>query len=129
MLKASVLIVGDDRKLLCAQTELLGDCEVVTTCSRDAEEAIRALAFHSLIICETVPDAAARKLVALAGKLHPQLKILLVGRQHREWYLGSAAFYTGTSIHPCELQAAVAALLACDQSQPSQIARLRKMVS
>jgi hypothetical protein len=129
MLEASVLIVGDDRQLLYAQTELLGDCEVVTTCSKDAERVIRALAFHLLIIGETVPDVAARMLVALAGKLNPQLKILLVGRQHREWYLGSAAFYTVTSIHPCEFQAAVAALLACDQSQPSQIARLRKMVS
>jgi hypothetical protein len=129
MLKASVLIVEDDRPPLCAQTELLGDCEVVTTCSRDAEEAIRAKAFHLLIIGETVPDHAARKLVALAGKLHPPLKILLVGRQHREWYLGSAAFYTVASIQPFQFQAAVSALLACDHSQPSQIARLRKMVS
>ena len=129
MLKASVLIVGDDRQLLGAQTELLGDCEVVTTCSRDAKEAIRASAFHLLIIGETVPDVAARILVALAGKLHPHLKILLVGRQHREWYLGSAAFYTVTSTHPFEFQTAVARLLACDQSQALEIARLRKMVS
>jgi DNA-binding NarL/FixJ family response regulator len=129
MLKASVLIVGDDRQLLCEQTALLSDCEVVTTYSKDAEEAIRALAVDLLIIGETVPNAAARMMLALAGKLHPQLKILLVGRQHREWHLGSAAFYTVTSIRPCELEAAVTALLACDQSQPAQIARLRKMVS
>jgi DNA-binding NtrC family response regulator len=129
MLKASVLIVGDDPHLLRTQTELLRDCQVETTCSGDAEEAIRALAFDLLIICETVPDAAARILLALAAKLHPQLKILLVGRQHREWYLGSAAFYTVTSIHPCEFQTAVAALLACDHSQASEIARLRKLVS
>ena len=129
MLKASVLIVGDDGPPLRAQAELLGDCEVVTTCSRDGEEAARVLVFHLLIIDETVPDHAARKLVALAGKLHPPPKILLVGRQHREWYLGCAAFYTVTSIQPFQFQAAVAALLACDQSQPSQIARLRKIVS
>jgi DNA-binding NtrC family response regulator len=129
MLKASVLMVGDDRQLLFARAALLSDCEVMTTGSRDAEEAIRALAFNLLIIGENVPDALAKMLLALAGRLYPQLKVLVAGRQHREWYLGSAAFYTVTSIHPCEFQAAVEALLACDESQPSQIARLRKMVS
>lgn len=129
MLKASVLIVEDERQLLRAQAGLLGDCEVVTTCSRDAEETIRVLTFNLLIIGETVPTAVARMLLALAGKLQPHLKILLVGRRHREWYLGSATFYTVASIHSCELQAAAAALLACDHTQPSEIARLRKMVS
>ena len=56
-------------------------------------------------------------------------KVLVVGQYYREWYLGSAAFYTVNSIHPCKLQTAVATLLACDQSQPSEIARLRRMVS
>jgi DNA-binding NtrC family response regulator len=57
MLKASVLIVEDDPRLLLEQAALLSDCEVMTTGSRDAKEAIRAVAFHLLIIGETVPDA------------------------------------------------------------------------
>src|ERR1700733_4008225 len=39
MLKASVLIVGDDPHLLRTQTELLCDYQVVTACSREAGEA------------------------------------------------------------------------------------------
>ena len=129
MQNISVLIVEGDPHLLWTQTELLGGCQAVTTSPRNAEEVIRALRFQLLIIGETVPDATARMLLDFAGKLHPHLKILLLGRRHREWYVGPAAFYTATSIRPCELQDAVAALLACDQTQAAQIANLRKMVS
>jgi hypothetical protein len=82
-----------------------------------------------LIVSQTVPVTAARSLLAQASKLHPQPKTLLICRQYREWHLGSAAFYTVTSTHPFEFQTAVARLLACDQSQALEIARLRKMVS
>jgi hypothetical protein len=129
MLQPSVLIVGDDPHLLRTQTELLGDCRVVTTCSRDAEEAVWPSAFDLLIIGETVPPSSAQRLLVRAGRLHPQPKILLVGRQHKEWYLGSASFYTVTPNHSSEFQTSVAALLACDQSRGSEIARLRKIVS
>ena len=129
MLKASVLIVGDDPHLLRAQTELLCDIQVVTARSREAVEAIRAYSFDLLIVSQTVPVTAARSLLAQARKLHPQPKTLLIRRQYREWHLGSAAFYTVTSTQPFEFQTAVARLLACDQSQALEIARLRKMVS
>ena len=129
MLKASVLIVGDDPHLLRTQTELLCDYQVVTACSREAGEAIRAYPFDLLIVSQTVPVTAARSLLAQANKLNPQPKTLLICRQYREWHLGSAAFYTATSTHPFEFQTAIASLLACDQSQALEIARLRKMVS
>jgi DNA-binding NtrC family response regulator len=129
MLKASVLIVGDDPHLLRMQTELLGDYQVVTACSREAREAIWTYAFDLLIVSQTVPETSARSLLAQASKLQPQPKTLLICRQYREWHLGSAAFYTVTSTHPFEFQTAVARLLACDQSQALEIARLRKMVS
>lgn len=129
MLKASVLIVGDDPHLLRIQTELLCDYQVVTACSREARQAIWTYAFDLLIVSQTVPETSARSLLAQAGKLQPQPKTLLICRQYREWHLGSAAFFTVTSTHPFELQTAVARLLACDQSQALEIARLRKMVS
>jgi DNA-binding NtrC family response regulator len=129
MLKASVLIVGDDPHLLRTYAELLPEWQVATARPSEAEEAIRAFAFDLLIISQIVSETAARILLALAINVHPQPKVLVVGQYHREWYLGSAAFYTVNSIHPCKLQTAVATLLACDQSQPSEIARLRRMVS
>ena len=129
MLKASVLIVGDDPHLLRTQTELLCDYQVVTACSREAREAIWTYAFDLLIVSQTVPETSARSLLAQASKLQPQPKTLLICRQYREWHLGSAAFYTVTSTHPFEFRTAVARLLACDQSQALEIARLRKMVS
>jgi DNA-binding response OmpR family regulator len=129
MLKASILIVGDDARLLSTQTELLREWQVVGSCSGEAEEATRTSAFDLLIINQTVPELAARSLVAQASKLHPQPKILVICRQYREWHLGPTAFYTATSTHPCEFKTAVARLLACDQSQALEIARLRKIVS
>ena len=82
MQKASVLIVGDDRQLLLTRAASLSDCAVMTTGSRDAEEAIRAAAFDLLIIGENVPDALAKMLLALAGRLYPQLKVLVASRSN-----------------------------------------------
>ena len=89
MLKASVLIVGDDPHLLRTQTELLCDYQVVTACSREAGETIWTYAFDLLIVSQTVPETAARSLLAQASKLHPQPKTLLICRQHREWGSGA----------------------------------------
>ena len=129
MLKASVLIVGDDPHLLRMKTDLLCDYQVVTACSREARKAIWMYAFDLLIVSQSVPETTARSLLAQAKKLQPQPKTLLICRQYREWHLGSAAFYTVTSTHSFEFRTAVARLLACDQSQALEIARLRKMVS
>ena len=94
MLKASVLIVGDDPHLLRMQTELLCDYQVVTACSREAREAIWTYAFDLLIVGQTVPETSARSLLAQASKLQPQPKTLLICRQYRN----------GTSDLPCSIR-------------------------
>ena len=129
MRKPSILIVGDDSTLLRAHTELLRDWQVVTASSSEAGVVIRFFAYDLLILSQTITEATVQSLLYQVSKLRPQQKALVIRRNHREWHLGSSAFYTVTSIHSCELQRAVARLLACDQSQALEIAHLRRMVS
>jgi CheY-like chemotaxis protein len=129
MLKASVLIVGDDATLLRLQSEMLRRWQVVTATSREAKQAIPVLAYDLLIVSQTVCEGDAHSLVARARKLQRPPKILVIRRQHREWIVGSVAFYTATSSHSCEFESAIDRLLACNQSEALDIARLRKAVS
>jgi DNA-binding NtrC family response regulator len=77
--KERIFLVGDDDPVLIkTRVCMLKDWQTTTANTREAEAGIKAKAFDLLIIGQTVPDEAAKNLIALANKLHPPATSLVI---------------------------------------------------
>jgi hypothetical protein len=109
--KERIFLVGDDPVLVETRVCMLKDWETATANTREAEAAIKAQAFDLLIIGQTVPDEAAKNLIALANKLHPpatSLVICAIGGADRHF---GTATYTVDLTNPGGFRSAVTRLL------------------
>ncbi len=109
-MRAAILLVGEYQPLLDTRAQLLSSWEVVTAYPRDAPEALRERLFDLLILCQSVPDSTAGTLIALATKLHPDIKVLALSYDGEQRRLGTTTF-TSDIYKPKQLQDAVARLL------------------
>jgi DNA-binding response OmpR family regulator len=75
---AAILIVGDDPVLLGTRADLLKAWQVATTSSRQAAEEIRSKAYDLIILCQTIPDETAQKLIHQAREVNPAVKALAI---------------------------------------------------
>jgi two-component SAPR family response regulator len=66
------------------RTELLKNWHVVAKTTADAFEAILARRYDLLILCQTVPDYTAKKLIAKARELNPKVRVLAISSYGRD---------------------------------------------
>jgi CheY-like chemotaxis protein len=108
-MKALILIIGDDPVLMRTRAELLRDWQITTVNSRDAGEALRSRHYDLVILSQTVLEAQARSLIALAQKLEPNPRILAI-RSGDDRQLGSPTYQVDLN-NPGGLRSAVARIL------------------
>ncbi len=110
-MKAAILLVGEYSPLLETRALLLSDWEVVAVDARGASMALRERLYDLLIFCQSVPDSAARKLLAQATEFHPDIKVLALSYYGEQRRLGTTTF-TSDIYKPELLRDAVARLLS-----------------
>ena len=112
-MKARILLVGDDLTLSSTRAGVLKEWQTASTTSRNAPEAVvTAQAYDLLILCQTVPEETARRLVALTCELRPQPKVLALYSQQLRGRTGlGTATYEIDLLNPGGLRNRVAALL------------------
>jgi DNA-binding response OmpR family regulator len=110
-MKETILIVGEDEALSSTRAALLREWQVATTLSEGAAAAILGRRYDLLILCQTVPEEAARKLIATARAMHPSVPVLAVAREGEDRCLDSERYEVQLS-NPRGLRDAVARLLS-----------------
>jgi DNA-binding response OmpR family regulator len=80
-MKESILIVSHDTALSSTRIELLRRWNPVATTPEDASQALSAQRYDMLILCQTVLDGAARKLIAEARKANPKVRVLAISSE------------------------------------------------
>jgi hypothetical protein len=108
--RAAILLVGEYQPLLHTRAQLLSSWEAVTVHPRGAPEPLRERLYDLLILCQSVPDSTAEPLIALATKLHPNIKVLALSCDGGPRSLGTTTF-TSDIYKPELLRNAVARLL------------------
>jgi hypothetical protein len=109
--QAAILLVGEYQPLLDTRAQLLWDCEVSTVDARGAPGALRERLYDLLIFCHSVPDSTAGALIALATKLHPDIKVLALSYDGEQRRLGTTTF-TSDFYNPELLREAVGRMLS-----------------
>ena len=112
-MRAVILLVGEYQPLLHTRAQLLSGWEVFTVDPRRAPEALRERLYDLLILCQSVPDSTAKTLIALATKLHPDIKVLALSYDGEQRPLGTTAL-TSDIYKPELLRDAVARLLTAE---------------
>ncbi len=110
-MQAAILLVGEYQPLLHTRVLLLSDWEVVTVNSRGAPEALRKRSYDLMVFCQSVPDSTAGQLIALATKLHPDIKVLAISYEGEQRPLGTTTF-TSDFFKPGLFRDAVARVLS-----------------
>ena len=116
---ATILMVGDEPLLLQTRSDLLRDWHVSTATSDRATEAIRSAAYRLLIICQTIPDSVAQKLIDQAREMNPNVLVLAMSQVDQERNLDVELFEVQLK-DPDRLRQVVADLLQKSDRPPHQ---------
>ena len=111
----SILIVSNDSALSHTRAQLLRQWHTVVVPPEVAPDAIAASAWHLLIICQTIPDDIAAKLVEQLTVLHPSAKVMAISREGQIRRLRSVQIEADVT-HPWWLPDAVASVLSAVDS-------------
>jgi CheY-like chemotaxis protein len=110
-MRGSLLLVGDDPKLLWSRRLLLESCgQVNTATSSNAEAVIVTQAFNLVLLCQTVPEGVTRKVLEMASALDPRPVIMVINGAEEHRSLGAAICHVQIT-DPGWLQRTVADLL------------------
>lgn len=110
-MKETILIVGEDGALSLTRAELLREWQVVTTHCKGAADAILGRRYDLLILCQTVPEEAAIRIIATGRAMHPSVRILAVSQEGEDRRLDSQRYEVQLN-NPRGLRDAVARLLS-----------------
>lgn len=92
VMRPSILLVGNDPLLLQTYVNSLrGKGQVASVKSRDAEDAIASRLYDLVVLCKTVPQETARRLIDRTRALNPCPIILAVNVSEEPPQLGSKA--------------------------------------
>jgi DNA-binding response OmpR family regulator len=106
-----ILLVGEDPVLMATRAMLLSDWQTTTLNAREASAALSAQSFDLVVLCQTVPDADVKQLIATAQRKQPSAAILAISRGVRS-YLGVRTENLNLGKGPEWLRKRVAEMLA-----------------
>ena len=90
MMRPSILLVGNDPTLSQTRIDLLRNKgNVVTVTSRDAEDALTSHLYDLVVLCQTVPEEAVRRLIDQTTALDPRPIILVINGSEEPRQLGA----------------------------------------
>jgi hypothetical protein len=92
-MRPSVLLVGEDSVLLHSRVELLRDlAQTRQAISIDAEASIAEQVYDVVVLCQTVPERVARKILTTAWLLVPSPVILVIDGSEEHRRLGALTY-------------------------------------
>ena len=74
--RSAILLIGEYPPLLATRAQILSEWEVVSASPIAVEEALERRSYELLILCQSVPDATAASVLALATSQYPKIKVL-----------------------------------------------------
>jgi hypothetical protein len=78
-MRTRVLLLGDNPALLHSRVELLQDlAQIKLAISGDADAAIMVDSYDLVVLCQTVPEQVARRLLTMAWMLDPSPVIVVI---------------------------------------------------
>lgn len=82
-----ILIVCSDEVLCSTRAAILNQWEVETARPDDADLTLSAKRYDLLILCHTVPDDIARKVITHACAVNPLVQVLALSREEEDRHL------------------------------------------